>query len=415
MDGTNVADTPVEFNRHPDGTEDRPFWRKDSETLSSVLRLMNLDVRYNLRSHRTEWKGLRLTDADEWEPINQRSIANIREGIARQYFVQTKEGARPLLWGRDSFEDTLNALLFYREVDPFEEWLEAGPAWDEVQRLPGLLHRMFGAPEDALSIWAGRYPFLGAVQRTYEPGCKLDEIPVYIGDQGIGKSAFVRAALPPDMPELFADGVRFDMREREQVEAVMGRAVIEVSEMAGRGKAEIEHIKAFVSRQDDGHVRLVWHRSTEHLPRRFVMIGTTNERRDLPNDPSGNRRFVPIQLRHGANVEAYMDAVRGQLWAEAMVAYHEHGQRANLPRWLHDAQRARAEEHRDRDDLIEDAVEGLPTTGRYKLGEIIDMLGEAAKGMSQFRIIRALRNAGWEQTRTMEGRFWERRMTHDTS
>ena len=411
MDSANVADAPVEFNRHPDGTKDRPYWRKDSETLSSVLRLMALDVRYNLRSHRTEWKGLRLTDADVWEPINQRSLANIREGIARQYFIQTKEGPRPLLWGRDSFEDTLNALLFYREVDPFEELLEAGPAWDRIKRLASLLNVLFDAPNDALSAWAGQYLFLGAVQRTYEPGCKLDEIPVLIGDQGIGKSAFVRAALPPDMPELFADGLRFDMREREQVEAVLGRAVIEVSEMAGRGKAEIEHIKAFVSRQDDGHVRLVWHRSTEHLPRRFVMIGTTNERRDLPNDPSGNRRFVPVQLRRGANVEAAMDGVREQLWAEAMCAYHVHGQRANLPRGLHDAQRARAEEHRDRDDLIEDAVESLPSEGRYKLGEIIDRLGEAAKGMSQFRVTRALRNAGWEQTRTMEGRLWERRMT----
>ena len=57
-----------------------------------------------------------------------------------------------------------------------------------------------------------------------------------------------------------------------------------------------------------------------------------------------------------------------------MVAYHEHGKRANLPRGLFDdAQRARAEEHRDRDDLIEDAVEGLPSEGRYKLGEIIDI------------------------------------------
>ena len=415
MDGAILAAAPVEINRHPDGSKDRPYWRKDSETLSSVLADMALAVRYNLRSHRTEWQGIRLTDADTWEPINQRSLANIREGIARQYFVKTKDGPRPLLWGRDSFEDTLNALLFHREADPFRDWLIALPPWDRIERLSALLPILFDAPEDELSAWAGQYLFLGAVQRTYEPGCKLDEIPVLIGDQGIGKSAFARAALPLDMPELFADGLRFDMREREQVEAVLGRAVIEVSEMAGRGKAEIEHIKAFVSRQDDGHVRLVWHRSTEHLPRRFVMIGTTNERRDLPNDPTGNRRFVPIQLRRGANVEAAMNGAREQLWAEAMVAYHEHGKRANLPRRLFDAQRARAEEHRDRDDLVEDAVEGLPSAGRYKLGEIIYALGEAAKGMSQFRIIRALRNAGWEQTRTMEGRFWERRMTDDTS
>ena len=74
-------------------------------------------------------------------------------------------------------------------------------------------------------------------------------------------------------------------------------------------------------------------------------------------------------------------------------------------------QRARADEHRDRDDVIEDAVAGLPSAGRHTLGDIIMQLGRPAEGMSQFRITRALKNAGWAQTRTMSGRFWERRMT----
>ena len=402
---------PIPFDRHPDGSKDRPFWRRDSETLSLCLAAMNLNMRYNLRSHRMEWRGLRLVDPDTWLPVTDRSLASIREGIARQYFVQTKEGPRALYWGRDSFSDTLNALVFHREIDPFEEWLEALPTWDGAPRLPGLLTGLFGAPGDALSTWAGRYLFMGGVQRTYEPGCKLDQIPVLIGEQGVGKSAFARAAVPPDMPDLFSDGIRWDMREREQVEATLGRVVCEISEMAGRSKAEIEHVKSFISRQDDGHVRLVWHRSTEHLPRRFVLIGTTNNPNDLPNDPSGNRRFVPVELRHGADVESYMDEHREQLWAEAMAAYHDHGLGAALPRSLHNAQRARAEEHRDRDHLIEDAVAGLPSAGRYTLSDIQANLGRAAEGMSQFRITRALKNGGWAQTRTMAGRFWERRMT----
>ena len=413
MDSPTVADAAetgktVPLDRHPDGSKDRPFWRRDSETLSRCLADLTLDMRYNLRSHRMEWRGVRLTDEHAWSPITDRSLADVRERIARQYFVQTKEGPKPLSWGRDSFSDTLNALAFHREVDPFEEWLESLPAWDGAPRLPGLLTGLFGAPDDALSTWAGRYLFIGGVQRTYEPGCKLDQIPVLIGDQGIGKSAFARAAVPPDMPEMFSDGIRWDMREREQVEATLGRVVCEISEMAGRSKAEIEHVKSFISRQDDGHVRLVWHRSTEHLPRRFVLIGTTNNPNDLPNDPSGNRRFVPVQLRKGSAIELYMDSARDQLWAEALVQYRE-GQNAELPRWLHDAQRERAEQHRDRDDLIEDAVAGLPSAGRYTLGDIQANLGRAAEGMSQFRITRALRNGGWAQTRTKEGRFWQRK------
>ena len=398
----------VKLDRHPDGSLDKPYHRKDSETLSLCLADMALDIRYNLRSHRTEWRGGRLNDPYSWSAVNDRSLANIREGIARQYFVQTKEGPKALSWGRDAFTDVVDALSFYREVDPFEEWLDSLPRWDGEERLPRLLTTLFGAPEDDLTTWAGRFLFVGGVQRTHEPGCKIDQIPVLVGGQGIGKSAFARAVVPPNMPELYTDGLRWDMRDREQVEATLGRVVCEISEMAGRSKAEIEHVKSFISRQDDGHVRLVWHRSTEHLPRRFVLIGTTNNPNDLPNDPSGNRRFVPIELHHGADVETYMDATREQLWAEAKATYHEGMLGASLPRWLHDLQKERAEEHRDADGVIEDAVEALPSRGRYRLGDILLRLGRAAEGMSQFRVIRALRNAGWVQKRTKQGRFWSK-------
>ena len=405
MDGGTVNGKSAGIE--PEGSRDNPFNRKNSETLSRCLADLVLGVRYNVRSQRAEWRGERLTQPDRWEAVTDRSLAHLRETIARQYYVRTKEGSRPLHWGRETFHDTLNALLFDREVDPFEEWLESLPPWDGEERLPILLRGLFGAPDDALSAWAGRYLCLAGVQRTYEPGCKLDQIPVLIGRQGIGKSAFCRGILPPDTPELFTDGLRWDMREREQVYVTLGRVIVEVSEMAGRRRAEIEQVKSFITRQDDSHVRLVWRHFTEHLPRRFAMIATTNSENDLPNDPSGNRRFVPIPLRHGSNIEDYLGMVREQLWAEAMVAYHDHGQRANLPRWLHDAQRERAEHHRDRDDLIEDAIATLPAAGRYRLAEIIDKLGDAARGVTQNRIARALRNAGWEQVRGAQGvRYW---------
>ena len=64
--------------------------------------------------------------------------------------------------------------------------------------------------------------------------------------------------------------------------------------------------------------------------RRFVMVGTTNNESDLPNDPSGNRRFVPVPLAHGTNVEAFMSENRAQLWAEALHLYRA-GERASLP------------------------------------------------------------------------------------
>ena len=56
------------------------------------------------------------------------------------------------------------------ESDPFRDWLETLPAWDNVSRIDTLLSSMFGAEDDALTRWASRYIGIGAVQRAYEPG-----------------------------------------------------------------------------------------------------------------------------------------------------------------------------------------------------------------------------------------------------
>ena len=290
----------------------------------------------------------------------------------------------------------MNAILLHAEVDPFLEWLGALPKWDGLERLANLLPTLFGADDDALSHWGGRYLFLGTVQRTLEPGCKLDEILVLIGPQGVGKSALLRSTLPPDIPGLFSDGLRWDAQARDQVDAILGRAIVEASEMAGRSRAEVEHIKAFVSRQDDGHVRRPYAVHTEESPRRFIVVGTTNEETDLPNDPSGLRRFVPVRVKKSnGSIEDFMHDWRGQYWSEALVLY-ERGERANLPRKLIAMQAERAELFRDRDDLIEDAVAALlvqPMT----MAQVMSKLPGCCAHMSQQRIGRALRNAGWSK------------------
>ena len=93
--------------------------------------------------------------------------------------------------------------------------------------------------------------------------------------------------------------------------------IVEASELAGLYSAEIEALKAFLSRQDDGGVRLSWRRN-----------------RCLPNGPTGLRRFAPVPLDHGCDVLAHLQPVRAQLWAEALAWWRQGGQSAALPRTL---------------------------------------------------------------------------------
>ena len=130
-------------------------------------------------------------------------------------------------------------------------------------------------------------------------------------------------------------------------------------------QTDTERVQALITRQDDGNLRMAYRTDPIPLPRRCVIIGTTNDENPLPNVTSGNRRFVPIVCQKGANVEAYMEDNRMQLWAEALARYRE-GDRGNLPPGMKQVQRAAAAAHR-RTDSLEDMINAvhLGTPGHH--------------------------------------------------
>ena len=310
-------------------------------------------------------------------------------------------------------------------LTPFLEWLELLPAWDDKPRIDELLENLFGCEPSETNRWASRYLTLGAVQRADDPGAKLDTMPVLIGEQGIGKSALLRELLPPDYPEWFSDGLHLADHPKVRAEAILGRVTVEVSEMAGSTRADLESLKSFVSRRDDGAVRLAYRRNPEPTPRRCIIVGTTNRERPLPNDPSGNRRFLPVELQYGTNIEAFMDKEREQLWAEAVFRHRRLFEDAKLPRRLHGEAAEAAEKHRNQDVIIEDAIGNRLHDGKtFAPGEYFT-LAEVATGLGMKgpdgtplslsmrdtkRLASALRNAGFYQERVqrdgVRGSYW---------
>ena len=306
--------------------------------LAFCLDHLGIGLQLNTRAKRYEY---RIDGA--WHVADDERDAWLRHEIAEKF--STKSGANaamPLKYSAEVFLDLRRALGDGLRRDPFRDWLEALPPWDGVPRIDGLLTDLFGAEDDPLTRWASRYIGIGAVQRTFEPGCKIDEVPVLLGAQGVGKSAFARNWFSEDQHEWHGDAVDLGARPKEQAEQLAGKVVVELSEMTGIRKAELERLKSFITRQDDGQFRWAYARAPVPSPRMRVFIGTTNEAECLPNDPSGNRRFVVAELKHGCDVEA-ASAARAQWWAEAQARYRA-GERANLPRDLHDEAEARAEE-----------------------------------------------------------------------
>ena len=325
-----------------------PHRPKTREALEWALERLGIDYQFNTRRHAVEWRGLSPFFADypfEWTPLTGRSAAYLRAEIASEFVVRQYNGLQSLVFGRDSFVEALDALTFDREVDPFVEYLDnlAIPQGESI--LPSLLASTFDVADgyEDLATWVSQTLCLGPVWRAYKPGTSLDEMPVLVGPGGIGKSMLLRLLVPQDIPGLYGSGMDLAADPKAKVESLQGKCLVEVAEMVGANKADIAKMKDFISRTDDGSVRLTWRRDPEPMPRRCVMVGTADRPHFLQAD-SNNRRFVPVMLNAGdpTALVAFLETNRDRLWGEAIGMFKQ-GISPRLPDNLRQIAKAKAD------------------------------------------------------------------------
>lgn len=92
----------------------------------------------------------------------------------------------------------------------------------------------------------------------------------------------------------FSDSLAIsDMRDKTGPEKLQGFWLLEISEMNGIKKVDVETVKSFSSRQDDKY-RVAYGTVVESHPRQCVIFGTTNTMTGFLRDVTGNRRFWPV-------------------------------------------------------------------------------------------------------------------------
>src|SRR5262245_6400887 len=210
---------------------------------------------------------------------------------------------------------------------PVRAYLD-GLTWDGTERLDHWLVTYAGAADTEYVRAVGSLPLLAAVRRIRAPGAKFDELLVLESAQGTEKSSALQSLCPVD--DWFTDNLPLGVDAKEVIERTCGKWIIEAAELIGNRGRETETLKAFLSRQKDGPVRLAYGRYSTTVPRQFILIGTTNHRSHYLKDLTGARRFWPVAIA-GFDVDA-LSRDRDQLWAEA--ATREPGTSLRLPRAL---------------------------------------------------------------------------------
>lgn len=248
---------------------------------------------------------------------------------------------------RGSIADAMTVVLRANSYHPIKQYLDP-LVWDGVERLDDLFIMTLGAPDTDLTRAITRKAFAAAVGRIYRPGLKFDHVTTIIGEQGIGKSSVLELM----GGDWFSDSLT-DVEGNKALEALQGAWVIELGEMAGLRKAEVEKVKAFVSKRED-RFRVAYGKRLEYFPRCCVFFATSNEDDPL-RDATGNRRFWIVNTKGGepfVPFKEYLDAETvAQIWAEAKVRY-EAGEPLYLSAGLERQARAIQDDHLEKDDRL---------------------------------------------------------------
>ena len=238
--------------------------------------------------------------------------AQLYTWVADRYGVQFPE---------NRFSKALTTVTDKRRFNPLREYIQSLPEWDGVARVDTLLIDYLGAEDTTYTRAVTRKTLIGAIQRVLSPGCKFDTVLVLDGKPGIGKSTLLRKL----GGKWFSDSLSLaDTRDKTAAEKLQGVWIMEIGEMQGTRKADVDIMKGFISRQVDEY-RAAYGRVVEHHPRTCIICGTTNSTTGFLRDTTGNRRFWPVPVNGGGRLSVWdmTEDTRAQIWAETMILVAE--------------------------------------------------------------------------------------------
>ena len=221
-----------------------------------------------------------------------------------------------------NFEVAFNSIVDNRRFHPVRDYLDSLPKWDGFKRVEEVFIKFLSADDNDYTRAITKKTFAACVARAYHPGTKFDSIPVLDGAQGIGKSTLIKYLAGE---EFFSDNLSLtDMNDKTAAEKIQGNWLIEIGELSGMKKADIEKVKSFVSTTDDKY-RASYGRVVESHPRQCVIFATVNgDGRGYLRDITGNRRFWIVKCNQTLQKRMWDENdknYRDQFWSEAKEIY----------------------------------------------------------------------------------------------
>lgn len=286
---------------------------KAKTEIDLVIDLIKFEkIKFNVITRNFEWNGDKMDD---------RLMAKFYTLVWKKIDESlSKDKIFTLLQNRDNSESFNPILDFFNK----NKNLQTNNEFEKLKKTIRISNHFVGENgekteiEDYLDVYLKKWllGLIGSCHGTYSL-----MVLVLVGEQGIRKTEFFRNLLPEDLRKFYSES---NLDEGKDSEILMTQKLLIVDdEFGGKTKKDATKLKRLSSQQTFS-IRSPYGRFSEDLERLAVLGGTSNET-EVINDPTGNRRIIPLNIK-SIDFQAYKEIDKNKLFIEL---YNEWKKRPN--------------------------------------------------------------------------------------
>ena len=264
--------------------------KEERETKVALVQkfLEKYQLRYDIISRKPQQKK----DDGLWHEMTDRDINSLWKACCNQCNenISLSTTFRPVLMS-DSIP----------QVNPLEEYVTQLPAWDPSQpdyiaQVAGMVHCTACNELDNGQLFTHcfRKWFTAMVASWLKPGVTNQQVLVLIGEQGIFKTSWIDALIPPQLVRYRSKQSATDRLDKDEQLRCAEYGLINLDEIDRLSERELNALKSLVT-TPDVNVRAAYGYAKEQR-RRIASYAASGNKENFLTDSTGNRRWLPFQI-----------------------------------------------------------------------------------------------------------------------
>ena len=305
----------------------------ESSLVIEQFLVSNYRFRRNVLSGKVEFATLKAEGEEpaeqDFRPLTQEALNSI---IIRAKHEDVLEKGSP--------KQDITEYVSSEEVPQFNPilyYLEHLPQWDGENHVARLVSRIPGISSEQsgfIAVWL-RSMVAHWLQMDQLHGNEC--VPVLIGEQGCGKTTFLRRLLPQHLQGYFLNHLNLSNKFDKEM-ALTNNLLVNLDEMDTIRRSQQADLKQTLSK-NTVNGRPIFGRAQEDRKRFASFVASTNNRHPL-QDATGSRRFICLDIPKGKMIDNDGEIDLDQLYAQVLYEIRE----LKAPYWFNNQEVARIQE-----------------------------------------------------------------------